>query len=89
MEKDYRALVAYEDNGKFSTGIRTLNTAELPEGDLLIRVHYSSLNYKDALSSSGNRGSDQKLSAYARHRCRRCGLSIHPSRTSTQATKFL
>lgn len=29
---------------------------DLPAGDVLIRVHYSSLNYKDALSASGNRG---------------------------------
>lgn len=29
---------------------------DLPEGDVLIRVHYSSVNYKDALSASGNRG---------------------------------
>ncbi len=28
----------------------------LPEGDLLLKVHYSSLNYKDALSASGNKG---------------------------------
>jgi len=28
----------------------------LPENDLLIRVRYSSLNYKDALSASGNKG---------------------------------
>jgi putative YhdH/YhfP family quinone oxidoreductase len=30
--------------------------ADLPDGEVLIRVHYSSLNYKDALSASGNRG---------------------------------
>jgi putative YhdH/YhfP family quinone oxidoreductase len=29
---------------------------DLPEGEVLIRVKYSSLNYKDALSSIGNRG---------------------------------
>lgn len=29
---------------------------DLPSGELLIRVHYSSLNYKDALSANGNRG---------------------------------
>ena len=29
---------------------------DLPAGDVLIRVHYSSLNYKDALSATGNRG---------------------------------
>jgi acrylyl-CoA reductase (NADPH) len=30
--------------------------SELPTGDLLVRVRYSSLNYKDALSATGNRG---------------------------------
>lgn len=29
---------------------------ELPAGDVLIRVRYSSLNYKDALSATGNKG---------------------------------
>lgn len=29
---------------------------DLPTGEVLIRVQYSSLNYKDALSASGNRG---------------------------------
>lgn len=37
---------------------RTFN--DLPEGDLLIKVHYSSLNYKDALSASGNQGITSK-----------------------------
>ncbi len=29
---------------------------ELPAGEVLIKVHYSSLNYKDSLSAAGNRG---------------------------------
>lgn len=29
---------------------------DLPDGDVLIEVHYSSINYKDALSASGNPG---------------------------------
>lgn len=29
---------------------------DLPESEVLIKVHYSSLNYKDALSANGNRG---------------------------------
>ncbi|MGV1100202.1 YhdH/YhfP family quinone oxidoreductase [Thiovibrio sp. JS02] len=33
---------------------RTLD--DLPKGEVLVRVRYSSLNYKDALSASGNRG---------------------------------
>lgn len=32
------------------------STADLPAGDVLIEVHYSSLNFKDALSASGNKG---------------------------------
>lgn len=33
-----------------------METESLPEGDVLIEVQYSSLNYKDALSASGNKG---------------------------------
>ena len=34
---------------------------DLPEGDLLIRVNFSSLNYKDALSAKGDRGVTKKF----------------------------
>ena len=40
----------------FVQTVEERDTSELPDGDLLIRVHYSSLNYKDALSATGNRG---------------------------------
>jgi acrylyl-CoA reductase (NADPH) len=30
--------------------------SDLPAGEVLVRVHYSALNYKDALSSVGNKG---------------------------------
>jgi len=43
-------------DGSFRRTIVQRATADLPPGDLLIRVHYSSLNYKDALSAAGNRG---------------------------------
>ena len=57
QNNSYSALVIEEITPKNYTGeIRLKNIAELPVGDLLIRVHYSSLNYKDALSASGNRG---------------------------------
>jgi putative YhdH/YhfP family quinone oxidoreductase len=53
----YDALVIEEVTPKvFKRKIRSRNIAGLPGGDLLIRVHFSSLNYKDALSASGNRG---------------------------------
>jgi len=52
----YNALVIEEKEGKFISSIKELSVSNLPAGELLIRVHYSSLNYKDALSASGNKG---------------------------------
>lgn len=53
----FKALQAGETaNGSFETRVVVRDTSELPAGDVLIRVRYSSLNYKDALSASGNRG---------------------------------
>ena len=52
----FRALVVDESApGVFDRQVKTRTLDELPKGDLLVRVHYSSLNYKDALSASGNR----------------------------------
>jgi putative YhdH/YhfP family quinone oxidoreductase len=53
----FSALVvrAGEDNA-YLRQIEQRSIKDLPDGDVLIRVHYSSLNYKDALSAIGNRG---------------------------------
>ncbi len=57
MSESYRAmLVEQVDKKQFTRKITERNTDELPEGELLIRVRYSSLNFKDALSSVGNPG---------------------------------
>ena len=53
----FLALQAHENAiGRFETQVVERNIDELPAGEVLIRVSYSSLNYKDALSASGNRG---------------------------------
>jgi len=52
----YKALVVEEINGEFTQNIKILDTDWLPQGDLLIQVKYSSINYKDALSATGNKG---------------------------------
>jgi acrylyl-CoA reductase (NADPH) len=53
----FSALQARENAaGQFEQVIVQRGTDELPAGELLVRVKYSSLNYKDALSASGNRG---------------------------------
>ena len=52
----YKAFVIHESDGYFQQDIKVLSTDSLPLGDVLIRVHYSSINYKDALSTIGNKG---------------------------------
>lgn len=53
----FSALQARENaTGQFEQVVIQRQIDDLPPGELLIRVQYSSLNYKDALSASGNRG---------------------------------
>jgi putative YhdH/YhfP family quinone oxidoreductase len=42
--------------GEFRRSIETRELDGLPAGEVLVRVRYSSLNYKDALSATGHRG---------------------------------
>jgi putative YhdH/YhfP family quinone oxidoreductase len=42
--------------GRFTRQIVPRRTTDLPPGDVLVRVAYSSINYKDLLSATGNRG---------------------------------
>lgn len=52
----FKCLLIEELNDRFLRTVVTRSVSDLPKNDLLIRVHYSSLNYKDALSASGNKG---------------------------------
>ena len=53
----FRAIVVKEkENNQFERKLVEREINSLPGGDVLIRVHYSSLNYKDALSATGNKG---------------------------------
>lgn len=53
---DFKALITEEVDGKYVSSIKTRSTDDLPAGDVLINVKFSSLNFKDALSSIGNKG---------------------------------
>ncbi len=56
-EKTFKAMVVREGkDNQFSREIEERSTSSLPPGDVLVRVRYSSLNYKDVLSAIGNRG---------------------------------
>lgn len=58
--KDFRALRVFEENGGYVSRMVDRHVDELPAGDVVIRVEYSSLNYKDALSLTGNKGVTRK-----------------------------
>src|SRR4051794_34297787 len=49
---DFHALVAERDGDDVDRVLRTLSADDLPDGDVLIKVAYSSVNYKDALAVS-------------------------------------
>ena len=53
---EFKALVSSEVDKKYKAEVQTRTIQDLPEGDVLIRVNFSSLNYKDALSAIGNKG---------------------------------
>ena len=59
-EKRFKTFEIIERNGKFFREIVDKKIGNLPEGEVLIRVKFSSLNYKDALSAIGNRGVTRK-----------------------------
>ncbi len=51
----FKALLLEKDDAGFRAGIRELDEAALPEGDVLVAVAHSTLNYKDGLAIT-NRG---------------------------------
>jgi acrylyl-CoA reductase (NADPH) len=51
--KKFQALVVDVVDGKPQAAFKELALADLPDGDVLIKVHYSSLNYKDGLAVTG------------------------------------
>jgi putative YhdH/YhfP family quinone oxidoreductase len=59
MPESFKAYRVDVNNGQVSRSVETLSEDSLPPGDVTVEVHYSSLNYKDALSASGNKGVTQ------------------------------
>ncbi|MYL70536.1 acryloyl-CoA reductase [Halobacillus litoralis] len=54
MTKEFHALVVNKTEEDFSVNVESLTLEDLPEGDVTIHVHYSSVNYKDGLASIPN-----------------------------------
>lgn len=53
MDETFKALLLTQDHGETLHQIRQLTVDDLPDGDVLVAVKYSSLNYKDCLAIHG------------------------------------
>lgn len=54
MNAPFKALVINQDESrKVTSGLASMTVDQLDAGEVLIRVHYSSINYKDALAATG------------------------------------
>lgn len=49
----FSALVINKQDGRTVASIEQLDESQLPEGEVLVAVEYSSLNYKDGLAITG------------------------------------
>ena len=49
----YQALLIEKDGAGYRASIQSLDEDNLPEGDVTVRVDYSTINYKDALAITG------------------------------------
>lgn len=53
-DDQFKAMVLRQEGGHTTHSIEKLTEADLPEGDVLVDVEYSSLNFKDALAITGS-----------------------------------
>ena len=52
----FKALLVTQADGKFAASFQDVGREALPAGEVLVRVAYSSLNYKDGLAVTGKPG---------------------------------
>tara|TARA_B100001029_G_C15058449_1_gene456334 strand:- start:681 stop:1682 length:1002 start_codon:yes stop_codon:yes gene_type:complete len=49
MSKNFKAIIIDNQNEKFTREVKELNSDQLKDGNVLVKIEYSSLNFKDAL----------------------------------------
>ena len=49
MSGDFKALVVNQEGENFTREVKSIDKSFLKHGDVLVKVDYSDLNYKDAL----------------------------------------
>ncbi|MEC7398019.1 MAG: oxidoreductase, partial [Pseudomonadota bacterium] len=53
MADNFKALVLSQADDKIENQVTELSVDDLPEGDVLVRVEYSDVNYKDGMVVNG------------------------------------
>ena len=53
VSTDFRAFRIHNDPTGYRAGIEPMHTDDLTPGEVLVKVAYSSVNYKDALAGTG------------------------------------
>jgi acrylyl-CoA reductase (NADPH) len=53
MTTSFQALVVDQVDGKPVPSLKQITQADLPAGDVLVAIDYSSINYKDAMALTG------------------------------------
>ncbi len=53
MNSEFQALVLDQQDGKTISTVKRLQDSDLPAGEVLVQVDYSSINYKDAMAVTG------------------------------------
>ncbi|WP_299782341.1 YhdH/YhfP family quinone oxidoreductase [uncultured Formosa sp.] len=56
VNSTFKAFRVEEADGNYNCSIKDMAFSPLEQDEIRVKVHYSSLNYKDALSASGNKG---------------------------------
>lgn len=62
MTEHFQALLLEQEGTAVTPHLRQLSVADLPAGDVLVQVHYSSLNFKDSMAIA-NKGIIRKFPA--------------------------
>ena len=62
-----QAILINKDDSGYSAQMSQIEEQQLPEGDVLIQVDYSTLNYKDSLAITGASPCSSKFSNGARY----------------------
>ena len=91
IPETFRAFVAEQTaDGRVERGIREdFAAADLPDGDVEVRVDWSSVNYKDGLATTARRQGRPDQPDHPRHRPRRRGRRQRDADARRSATPVL